>query len=67
MNDWRGYLIKFFDDGNCIRNIDFFFWLDIFFVLIFRGLDIDVVEINGWIVLYIGINDGLVDVVNVFF
>ena len=65
MNDRRGHLTKFFDDGNRIRNTDLLPWLDTLLSLIFRGSDIDAVEINGRTALHIGTNDGLADAVNV--
>ena len=65
MNDRRGHLTKFFDDGNRIRNTDLLPWLDTLLVLIFRGSDIDAVEINGRTALNIGTIDGLADAVNV--
>ena len=65
LNDRRGHLTQFFNDGNRIRNADLLPWLDTLLVLIFRGSDIDAVDISGRTALHIAANDGLADAVNV--
>lgn len=65
LNNRRGHLTQFFNDDNFIRNTDFLPWLDTLLVLIFRGSDIDAVDINGRTALHIAAHNGLADAVHV--
>ncbi|XP_078383525.1 uncharacterized protein LOC144666041 [Oculina patagonica] len=63
--DRRGHLTRFFKKGNRIKNSDRFHWLDTFLSLVFRGSNIDAVDISGRTPLHIAAHNGLADAVNV--
>ena len=65
LNDRPGHMTKYFNDSNRVRTTVLPPWLATLLVLIYRGSDIDALDINGRTALQIAAYNGLADAVSV--